>query len=95
MNEKYDSIIYLLNNYEVNRKKIINDKENVNFINHFISNIYIINLDTDYIRRNYISVLMKKYNINYELIIVKRPEKNQINIIKKKNNTLTDGEIGC
>lgn len=95
MNQKCDSIMYLLNSYEVNRKKIINDKENENFINSFVSNIYIINLDTDYIRRNYISVLMKKYNINYELIIVKRPDDNQINIIKKINPVLTNGEIGC
>lgn len=95
MNKNCDTIMYLLNNYEVNRKKIINDKENVNFINTFVSNIYVINLDTDYIRRNYICVLMEKYKINYELIIVKRPDENQINIIKKINPDLTNGEIGC
>ena len=94
-NTQREDIINLLENYDVNRIKIINDNENNTFVNRFINNIYIINLDTDYIKRNYINILMEKYHINYELIIVKRPIENQINIIKKYNDKLTNGEIGC
>lgn len=94
-NTQREDVINLLNNYDVNRRKIINDKDNTNFINKFVNNIYIINLETDFIKRNYINILMEKYHINYELIIVKRPNENVANIIKKYNNNLSNGEIGC
>ena len=79
--------------YEVKRKTYINDESLSMYINKSISHIYVINLERDRIRRNYITVLMKKYNINFEFIIVNSINNDQYNAIN--NKTITKGEVGC
>jgi len=87
------NIINLINNYIVERYNYSNDIAKTYFINNFVSHIYIINLKNDLIRRNYINILMKKYNINYELIIVDKIT--NFNIINNNNTFRTAGEMGC
>ena len=65
-----ETILELIHNYNVNKITFINDSNNNIYINQFVNHIYIINLDTDILRRNYIIKLMEKYNINFELIII-------------------------
>jgi GR25 family glycosyltransferase involved in LPS biosynthesis len=88
-----EGIVKLINVYNVNRIQFINDPNNTLFINNFINRIYIINLETDRLRRNYIIKVMEKYRINFELIIVPRLEQEQYNIIG--NNKIKIGEAGC
>lgn len=62
-----------LKNYNVRNYKIFNSnfsKTEYNVLNCFP--IYVINLEEDVTRRNYIKKLFKKYGVNYSLIIVKR-----------------------
>ena len=55
--------------------------------------IYVINLETDRIRRNYIIKLMEKYNINFELISVPKLNEHQYKCIG--NSHISLGEAGC
>lgn len=87
------NIINVINNYKVNRTQFINDADNHLFMNKFIDHIYVINLETDRLRRNYIIKLMEKYSINFELIIVPKLQHHQYEIIG--NNKLKMGEAGC
>lgn len=80
-------------NYGVKRETIINDIHNEKYINKFVDHIYIINLCDDYIRQNYIRVLMEKYQINFELIIVDRITQTQYDKMKKYFRHI--GEYGC
>ena len=87
------NIITLINNYNVTRVPIINDINNQYYINNYVNHIYVINLEHDIKRHRYITVLMKKYNINFEFIIVpclKEEEYSQIG-----NPAITIGESGC
>jgi GR25 family glycosyltransferase involved in LPS biosynthesis len=83
----------ILNNYKV---KIINIKntKHLCFLNKNVDKIYIINLKTDNARRNYIYLLMKKYKINYTLIVVEKID-NKLNLYLNKENYITKGELGC
>jgi len=89
----------IINNYNPKKINIINDKKNENFINKSIKNIYIINLNTDKLREKYIQILMKKLNINYSLIIVRKPTikiyNNVIKLSKPLSKRMTIGEVGC
>jgi GR25 family glycosyltransferase involved in LPS biosynthesis len=85
-------ILFTLENYKVTKNIVINDKNNEKFINNVIEKIYIINLETCKIRRNYITLLMKKYQINYELIIVPQIDDD---IYRGMENSMTRGEYGC
>jgi glycosyl transferase family 25 len=83
----------LINYYNIKREIIINDEDNQYYINSYVNHIYVINLEEDNIRRKYVTVLMKKYNINFEFIIVPRlqlPEYIQIG-----NPNIKLGEAGC
>jgi GR25 family glycosyltransferase involved in LPS biosynthesis len=88
-----ETILELIHNYNVNKITFINDSNNNIYINQFVNHIYIINLDTDILRRNYIIKLMEKYNINFELIIVQKLQQSQYESIK--NNFRKIGEAGC
>jgi glycosyl transferase family 25 len=83
----------ILNNY---RLKLIDIKntENEKFINETISKIYVINLKKDRIRRNYIKVIMKKYNINFTFVKVYEIDNDTYHLLNEKN-LLTRGEVGC
>lgn len=87
------SIQNLINTYNVKREIVINDLDNKYYINSYVNHIYVINLEEDILRRKYVNVLMKKYNINFEFIIIPRlklPEYLQID-----NPKINLGEAGC
>lgn len=86
-------VIDNIRDYNVKREIIIHDIHKEKFINRYVEHIYILNLSDDSIRRNYIKVLMEKYQINYELIIVDRIKKPDYDKVKK--NFLRIGEYGC
>lgn len=86
-------IMTLIDNYNVNRMTFINDTNTNIYINSFVNHIYIINLDTNNLRRNYIIKIMEKYKINFELIIVKKLQQTQYEVIKNNFNNI--GEAGC
>jgi GR25 family glycosyltransferase involved in LPS biosynthesis len=85
----------IIDNYKVNIYNIVNSNNNeLSFINTNIAKIYVINLKTNIMRRNYIYVLMKKFSINYTLIIVDKISEN-INTELNYNKTITKSELGC
>jgi len=71
---------------------IVNCKKQ-NFINHRIKKIFIINLVDNVIRRNYILILMKKYKINFSLVVVSRIS-DKIYAMAE-NTKITKEELGC
>lgn len=77
----------LLEKYNVENICIINDSQNLEFINNKINKVYVINLNGDNIRKSYIEIIMKKMNINYNLIRVNKSTISPYNITK--------GEFGC
>lgn len=78
--------------YNVNVISIINDKKSQ--LNVYVKQIYVINMNEDIRKRNYIYVLFKKYKINYNFIIVNRVSKE---IFSKlcKNSSISEFELGC
>lgn len=87
------NVINLINSYHVTRVPIINDINNENYINNYVNHIYVINLEEDVIRRRYITVLMKKYNINFEFIVVPRLREDEH--LQIGNPYIKLGESGC
>ena len=87
------NIMTLINNYNVTRLPIINDINNQYYINNYVNHIYVINLEHDLKRRRYITVLMKKYNINFEFITVPHLQEEEYSQIGNPNITI--GEAGC
>ena len=57
----------IINDYNPNIEIIINDE----FIKHPVNKnpIFVINLEGDTVRKNYINILMKKFEINYKNFI--------------------------
>lgn len=82
----------ILNKYKVSIHEIENTKK-PNFINTKIKKIFVINLADNIIRRNYILTLMKKYSINFSLIVVNRITKKTRDFFGNKN--ITKEELGC
>lgn len=72
----------------------INNKNNVKKLNEVVKQIYVINLYEDAYKRNYIYELFKKYNIDYNLIIVDRVDKT---LYAKLCNDkkISESELGC
>uniref|UniRef100_A0A6C0E1Y9 Glycosyl transferase family 25 domain-containing protein n=1 Tax=viral metagenome TaxID=1070528 RepID=A0A6C0E1Y9_9ZZZZ len=95
MNTKIDkkSIINRIDNYAVNTVDIINTKTPL-FINRALDKIFVINLEKDKLRKNYICILMKKYKINFTLITVQKINNQTYQTINKDDN-LTMAECGC
>jgi GR25 family glycosyltransferase involved in LPS biosynthesis len=92
-NSNKESVLDVIHNYAVKRVVFNNDINNTKFINHNVNHIYVINLEKDRLRRNYIIRLMEKYNINFELIIV--PKLTQEEYEKIGNKSINLGEAGC
>lgn len=88
----HHEIIELLQNYHV-AKISCTEHSSSFFINQHVQHIYVINLESNVVRRNYIQVMMKKMQINYELIIVQPPTEQHIQFFSF--TPLTKGEIGC
>ena len=64
----------IIDRYNPIENSVINDSViNDSVINRHVDKIYVINLNTDKLRAKYIEILMKKLNINYELIRVQKP----------------------
>ena len=91
--DKVQRIQTVIDTYDVKRKTFINDEPLSMYINKNVEHIYVINLERDQIRRNYVTVLMKKYKINFEFIIVNPISEDQFNAIN--NKSITIGETGC
>ena len=87
-----NEIIELIKNYNVSKRLFVNDT-NEKYVNRTIDKIYVINLETDRIRRNYVIRLLEKYSINFELIIVPKLTNEEYNTIN--NSSITIGEAGC
>ena len=87
------NVIKLIKTYDVKRRIFINDINNDKYINQTIEKIYVINLETDQIRRNYMIRLLEKYGINFEIIIVPTLSEDQYNCVDKSNMKI--GEVGC
>jgi len=92
-------IINIINNEneKINEKtnEKINEKTNEK-INEKINKIYVINLKDDEIKRNYMIVLMKKYNINFTLIVVERVSTELYkSLVDDSNSSISNAEMGC
>lgn len=82
----------IIDNYKV---KIINfSNSNKSEINNIVNKIYVINLQENEVRRNYILVLMKKLNIDFTLVVVDRITNEIYKFINKISN-ISKCEAGC
>lgn len=88
MNLLYETI----KNYNVKVVNIINDETSL--INNKVKKIFVINLAEDTYKRNYIVMIMKKYGINFSLVIVERITKNIYDNLDKKIS-ISISELGC
>jgi GR25 family glycosyltransferase involved in LPS biosynthesis len=82
----------MLYNYKVKTFDIIN---NGNILNNYTEKIYVINLEKNIIRRNYILTIMKKYGISFTLVIVNKIKNTHYNYYCKYNNNISISELGC
>jgi GR25 family glycosyltransferase involved in LPS biosynthesis len=82
----------LLDNYKVECINIINSKEKIGILNKFP--IYVINLKSDVVRRNYIKLLFEKHKINYNLVIVEKFKYEKPEYFLKYNKTHAF-KMGC
>jgi len=82
----------ILEKYKATVYDVVNTKRK-NFINTRIKKIFVINLADNTIRRNYILLLMKKYNINFSLVVVNRINDKIHSIVG--NTKITKDELGC
>jgi len=88
-------LINAIKNYKVKVINIINDNQNQT-INDKIKKIFVINLIEDDIKRNYIITLMKKYNINFTLVVVEKISKEFYKTISENSTTfISKVELGC
>ena len=84
--------INLLKNYKASIYEIENTKKK-NYINTRIRKVFVINLADNVIRRNYILILMKKYNINFSLVVVNRVSDKMYSQLE--STRITKEELGC
>ena len=86
----------ILNNYKVNVYNINNsiNTNTISVLNKYIEDIYVINLKSNILRRNYILRLMKKFKINFKLVIVNKLNDEDYDYLNI-NNECTKEEIGC
>ena len=86
-------LLECIQNYKFLNIKVVNKRENNKF-NDIFKKIYVINLYEDLHKRNYIYTLFKKYNINYNLIIVDKID-NSIYEKLCKDKHISQSELGC
>jgi glycosyl transferase family 25 len=86
------NLIEAIKKYNVKIINITNNSDSL--INKKVKQIYVINLEEDFYKRNYILLLMKKYGINFKLIIVNRISSDTYKLLCKKAQ-LSNSEIGC
>jgi GR25 family glycosyltransferase involved in LPS biosynthesis len=93
MSKINDKLLNAIKNYKVIAINIINDTNSE--INKKVNKIFVINLLEDNLKRNYIICLMKKYKINYTLVIVERISSNLHKSICLNNSLISRSELGC
>lgn len=86
-------LIDIIMNYKVITIDILNDNDCE--INKKVNKIFVINLLEDKFKRNYIVSLMKKYKINYTLVIVNRISTNLYKLLHQNNPLISSSELGC
>ena len=82
----------ILYNYHVKTLDIFNSG---NILNTYTKKIYVINLEKNIIRRNYILTIMKKYGISFKLVIVEKIKQVDYDYYNKYGNNISIGELGC
>lgn len=93
-------ILDVIKNYKVKLVNINNNDNDMDSkyskINKKLNKVYIINLIEDDIKRNYIIVLMKKYKINFTLVIVERVSSEIYESLSDNLSTfISKSELGC
>lgn len=83
-----------IENYNVNLIKFNFSTQKIHILNEFTQEVFVINLLSNKLRRNYIIMLMKKYKINFTLVIVEAIPDHLYDILNK-NKKLNKGEVGC
>jgi GR25 family glycosyltransferase involved in LPS biosynthesis len=83
-----------IENFNVNLLKFNFSFKKQHIINEKTEEIFVINLLSNKLRRNYIIMLMKKLKINFTLVIVEPIPIHLFNILNK-NKKLTKSELGC
>ena len=96
--QNYNVKIININNSSSNNNNnntILKNISNKN-INNVVKKIFVINLLDDDVKRNYIITLMKKYNIDFTLVIVEKISNEIYKTISNNTNTfISRGEMGC
>jgi len=86
-------LLECIKNYKYFNIKITNNKESTK-LNNIVRKIYVINLYEDLHKRNYIYLLFKKYNIDYNLIVVDKIDKTIYDKLCKDKH-ISESELGC
>ena len=91
---KKDLLIDILKSYKVKLVHIKNVATSV--LNERVEQIYVINMIQDVRKRNYIIILMKKYGINFTLVVVDYVPNSIYNTIYNTDKIrITKEEFGC
>lgn len=93
MSHKKSQLIDVIKKYKVKVFHIMNDEDSE--INKKVKKMFVINLLEDVTKRNYIIVLMKKYKINYTLVIVERISKELHKELCFNKSLISRSEMGC
>ncbi len=86
-------LLEYIKTYKFFNIKITNTKE-TSKLNNIVRKIYVINLYEDLHKRNYIYLLFKKYNINYNLIVVDKIDTDTYDKLCKDKH-ISQSELGC
>lgn len=81
-----------LRKYKVKMVYICNDPNST--LNKYVEQIYVINMVQDTRKRNYIHLLFKKYNINYNLVVVDKVC-DEVYTKLFQHSKLSSAELGC
>jgi glycosyl transferase family 25 len=92
--DNMNNVIQIINRYKVNAINIRYKSPKKSILNENVGKIFVINLLTNKTRRNYILMLMKKYNIEFTLVVVNKIS-DDIYQILNENKKLTKEEVGC
>lgn len=82
----------ILQNYKAKIIHIKNKEPSI--INSYVSQIYVINLAEDALKRNYIITLLQKFKINFSLVVVDRLSEKDYKLVKSESN-ISIAEAGC
>lgn len=96
MNAEKNKVVSIISdNYKVTPMKIsFSNSKKKHLLNNYCEEIFIINLITNKLRRNYVMMLMKKYKIDFTLVLVETINDKLYQVLNK-NKKLTKSEVGC